>query len=259
MHEVSRRSLLRSSTVLAATAAAQAVEDEAHAAAPVPTGAGSTTATPAAYLFLNADEVAFVEAAIARLIPNEPEWPGALEADVAVYIDRQLDGAYGQGARFYRQGPFRPGLPGQGYQLAYTPAELFRAGVRRLAEELPKRMAGPPFRERPPEEQDRVLAALEAGELDLAPVPARAFFGLLLDLTAEGYFADPVYGGNKDMVSWRMIGFPGAYAAWALAVEDHGAKIDMPPVSLATHGRAAEAAHHGHGGGSGGGAAPKAE
>jgi gluconate 2-dehydrogenase gamma chain len=52
-------------------------------------------------------------------------------------------------------------------------------------------------------------------------------------MTAEGFFADPSYGGNRDMASWRMIGFPGAYASYYDLVDKHGIKINRAPMSLA--------------------------
>ena len=52
-------------------------------------------------------------------------------------------------------------------------------------------------------------------------------------MTVEGFFSDPVYGGNRDMVAWRMIGFPGAYASYYEVVDQHGIKIDRAPTSLA--------------------------
>src|SRR3712207_7688305 len=58
--------------------------------------------------------------------------------------------------------------------------------------------------------QDALLSELEAGRLDLGGFSSAIFFETLLANTIEGYFADPAYGGNRDMVSWRMIGFPGA-------------------------------------------------
>jgi gluconate 2-dehydrogenase gamma chain len=50
-------------------------------------------------------------------------------------------------------------------------------------------------------------------------VPTDTFFNLLLQLTVEGYFADPMYGGNKNKASWKMIGFPGATAMYADKIE----------------------------------------
>ena len=54
------------------------------------------------------------------------------------------------------------------------------------------------------------------------PVPAASgFFELLLKNTQEGFFADPIYGGNRDMVGWKMIGFPGARYDYRDWVERH--------------------------------------
>ena len=62
-----------------------------------------------------------------------------------------------------------------------------------------------------PDQQDAVLAALESGKAATFTWPAaRNFFETLRIHTAEGMFADPVYGGNRDFAGWRLIGFPGA-------------------------------------------------
>ena len=74
--------------------------------------------------------------AAARLIPADAKWPGALEAGVPNYIDKQLAGAWGAGERLYRSGPWRPGTPTQGYQLPFTPAELFRTALAAIAKDL---------------------------------------------------------------------------------------------------------------------------
>src|SRR5260370_38802073 len=88
--------------------------------------AGELRTTPTPYLFFNREEAAFVVAAVSRLIPGDEKSPGALEAGVPNYIDKQLGGAWGAGERLYRSGPWQPGTPSQGYQLPFTPAELFR-------------------------------------------------------------------------------------------------------------------------------------
>ena len=193
---------------------------------------------PKALTFFTPLDFAFIEAAVARLIPADELGPGALEADVAVYIDRQLSGAYGGGDRFYRSGPWRDGSREQGYQLRFTPAELFRTAMPALHERFRD------FSKLAPQKQDEALAALEKGGIDLAGVPSEIFFARLLALTVEGFFGDPAYGGNKDMVSWRMIGFPGAYGAYYELVDKHNFKLDRAPKSLADahrHGLAMEA------------------
>lgn len=83
-------------------------------------------------LFFNVDERAAVDAIVARLIPADELGPGAKEAGVTTFLDRQLAGTFGQGANFYRHGPFQQGTPEQGYQLALTPAECYRLGLAGL-------------------------------------------------------------------------------------------------------------------------------
>ena len=186
---------------------------------------------PAAYLFFNQEEVAFIEAAVARLIPRDEQWGGALEAGVPNFLDKQLAGAWGAGERLYRSGPWRPGTPSQGYQLPFTPAELFRAAIGAINAELAR--SGTPFARMSAEQQDAYLRGLEEGDRSLGGVPAKVFFAALWQGTVEGFFSDPVYGGNRDMVAWRMIGFPGAYASYYDLVDKHGIKIDRKPMSLA--------------------------
>jgi gluconate 2-dehydrogenase gamma chain len=212
-----------------ATASAQE-----HAIPPItPTAvAGAPVALqPTTYLFLNVENAAFIEAAVARLIPADPQWPGGVEAGVPNYIDKQLGGAWGTGERLYRSGPWQPGTPSQGYQLPFTPAELFRTALAAINKELSE--AGTPFAQMSADQQDAYLHGLEAGGKDLGGVPSDVFFAHLWDCTVEGFFSDPVYGGNRDMVAWRMIGFPGAYASYYDLVHQHGIKIDRPPMSLA--------------------------
>lgn len=183
------------------------------------------------YSFLNADDAAFIEAAVARLIPADETGPGALEADVPVYMDRQLAGAWGAGEGLYRSGPWQPGKPEQGYQLPFTPAELFRNALRAITEDLRKTNRGS-FGKLKAEDQDAYLRALETESRDLGGVPSNIFFQSLLEMTIEGYFSDPVYGGNKDMVGWKLVGFPGAYANYYELVDQHGIAFTRPPTSL---------------------------
>ena len=91
-------------------------------------------AKAAKYMFLSAAEVAFVDAAVARLIPADELGPGAKEAGVTYFIDQQLFGGYGSMARKYTQGPWPEGTPQQGYQSPLTPAGVYRAGVRDVNE-----------------------------------------------------------------------------------------------------------------------------
>jgi len=184
------------------------------------------------FLFFNAPEAAFISAAIDRLIPPDALGPSATEADVHRYIDLQLHGAWGAGERLYRAGPWQPGTPSQGYQLPYTPADLYRTALRGIREDLAKN-GGRPFEQLGGDEQDRYLTMLQTSSRDLAGVPSNVFFESLLAMTVEGYFSDPAYGGNRDMAAWKMIGFPGAYASYYELVDQPNVRFDAAPRSLA--------------------------
>jgi gluconate 2-dehydrogenase gamma chain len=226
---VSRRIFLKVSGAAAVTPGA------AHAAPQPPAPpAGAASAVPAPYLFFTPSEAAFVEAAADRLIPPDALGPGGREAGVPRYIDRQLAGAWGAGARLYRSGPWQPGTPQQGYQLPFTPAELFRNALRGISADLARQQRR--FDQLDGAAQDGYLTRLQQGTFDLEGVPAHVFFESLLAMTIEGYFSDPVYGGNAGMGAWRMIGFPGAYGDFYALVERHGIAFDAAPRSLAEGG-----------------------
>jgi gluconate 2-dehydrogenase gamma chain len=161
------------------------------------------------YEFFNVDESAFIEAAIDTLIPNDSIGPGAKELGVTIYIDRQMVSGYGKGDRLYLEGPFGEGTPEQGYQLAMTPSELIRAGIADVSGYVREKYKSG-FESLSAENRASVMADLDSKKVELPTVPTATFFGLLLQLTIEGFFADPMYGGNKDKAAWRMIGFPGA-------------------------------------------------
>jgi gluconate 2-dehydrogenase gamma chain len=183
------------------------------------------------YIFLSADEAAFVEAAVARLIPSDATGPGAIEAGVPRFIDRQLAGPYGHGDHFFLQPPFPKGLPTQGWQME-SPAEVYRASIAG-ADRWSVATYGRPFQALDPQTQDEALKGLEEGKAELmSGTDSKAFFELLLQNTLEGYFSDPIYGGNRDMAAWRMIGFPGARYDLRPFVERFGERYPLPPVGL---------------------------
>jgi hypothetical protein len=180
------------------------------------------------WVFLRRSEVDFLVAACDRILP-EDEFPSASQAGVVDYIDLQLASAWGEGEGFYLQGPHLPGraVPGQGYQLGLSPAELYRAGIEGIQSGLDQ-----PFEALAPDEQDRILTMLEEGEADAGPIPGKTFFDFLRRNTLEGYFTDPVYGGNRDMVGWRMLGFPGPNAYYTGLVDQHGLEYLRAPAGM---------------------------
>lgn len=240
MEKLSRRTFFK-----AAGATAAAIAGKAHALTHE-TGhehgmgqaqpAGGTAAPATNYVFFRPEEARFIEAAVARLIPADANGPGAVEAGVPNYIDKQLGGAWGAGERLYRSGPWQQGLPQQGYQLPFTPAELFHNALRAVIEDIQRRR-GTTFDRLPGTEQDAYLQSLQTSRQSLNGVPAQTFFESLLGLTIEGFFSDPIYGGNRDMVAWRMIGFPGAYANFYDLVDQHGMLYTRPPMSIGENAR----------------------
>jgi len=231
---VGAASVLPAATLLTSAQAAEPVKQNSPDASGIATPDVSAADRPT-YLFFNAAEVLFIEAACERLIPADENGPGALGAGVPNYLDKQLGGAWGAGERLYRSGPWVLGTATQGYQLPFTPAELFRTCLRAIDHEMTAKNAA--FHEMSGDQQDVYLKSLESGAHELDGVPSDIFFDMLLKMSIEGFFADPAYGGNKDMVAWRMIGFPGAYADYYESIDKHGVKFEREPLSLAEDGR----------------------
>ena len=182
--------------------------------------------------YFDAAEWRFIKAAVSRLIPSNDDGPGALDAHVPEFIDRQMETDYGHGARWYLQGPFRPDADFTlGYQLGYTPRELYRVSIAELNAWCVGTRSKE-FAELDGTMQDQVLSLLQTGHVTLPSVKASEFFIQLLANTKEGYFADPMYGGNRGMASWKMIGFPGARADFKDWATQPGKAYPLGPVSI---------------------------
>jgi gluconate 2-dehydrogenase gamma chain len=144
------------------------------------------------------------------------------------------------------QGPFGESVPEQGYQRPLTPSELYRLCIRELNEHCRNRF-GEPFDGIEREEQRSVLEEMERGTTELPDVPVAEFFSMLLSNTMEGFFADPIYGGNRDKIGWRLVGFPGVGAAYRNRVEQFGEPYVVEPVSIEdVLERRARVDEHGH-------------
>jgi len=196
--------------------------------------AASAIPSTASYIpsYFTAAEWLFVTAAVHRLIPPGGEGPGGNESGVPEFIDRQLELPYGHGAYQYMSGPFLPDLaPSLGYQLRYSPREMYRLGIA-AADAACRKEHSMSFSELTPELQDQFLASLESNATVLDGPPAAAFFAQLLSNAKEGYFADPMYGGNKHMGAWKMIGFPGARADFTDWIDQQGRPYPYGPVSV---------------------------
>ena len=150
----SRRELLRTAGVAGAAAAVTHV-GESDAAAPNPSqkkhpqspeaekALQSPVQNENVLFFFNEDEAQFVRAAIDRLIPADDKWGGAGEAGVLYYIDHQLASAYGAGAKMYLRGPWNADAPPQqGYQLRYSPAELYHIAIAEISHHIGRQYGG---------------------------------------------------------------------------------------------------------------------
>jgi gluconate 2-dehydrogenase gamma chain len=189
---------------------------------------------PLGWYYFTPGEAAAVEAIVDRFIPGDHLSPGGKDCGCAVYIDRQLAGSFGQGDRLYKKGPFMPGLPTQGYQGDLTPAGRYRLGLRALADYTHATYKRD-FVALSHAQQDDVLAGLDTGKITLKLTPGfstKEFFELVLQNAMEGFFADPLYGGNKGMASWKMIGFPGARYDYRDHIDKHNQPYPRGPVSI---------------------------
>lgn len=176
------------------------------------------------------EEARTVEAIVDRIVPSDDLSIGGKEAGCASFIDRQLAGSYGTSDRLYTQGPFVAGLPTQGYQGSMAPTTRYREGLDALNKHTRAKLGGKAFFDLAAADQDQVLKDFEGGKVEYKA--ATGFFNLLLQNTMEGFFADPIYGGNKDMAGWRFIGFPGARYDYRDYVTAHNKPFPLPPLSI---------------------------
>jgi gluconate 2-dehydrogenase gamma chain len=130
------------------------------------------------------------------------------------------------------QGPWNKGAEQQGYQLKLTPAQLYRAAIKDI-DEYCRRTFSKSFAELAAADQDKVLHGLEDAKIELANAPAKEFFTMLWENTGEGFFADPIYGGNRDFTGWKLIGYPGPRYNYVNEIEQYGKRYAMPTVGLA--------------------------
>jgi gluconate 2-dehydrogenase gamma chain len=184
--------------------------------------------TPA---YFNAAEWTFIRSACARLIPSDGDGPGAIEAQVPVFIDKQMAGEFGKASDWCMIGPHDANAdPFLGFQSPLTPAQIYRQGIAAV-DEWCRNEKGKHFAELDESGQDDVLKELQSKKVTLKP-ELRDFFSFLLQNTKEGYFADPMYGGNYKMASWKYIGFPGARGAFREWATDKGDVYPLGPVSI---------------------------
>ena len=163
--------------------------------------------------FFSAAEARVIAAACARIFPTDATGPGANEAGVVIYIDRQLAGPYGRDKYRYTKGPFTESVPEHGFQGKESPRDIYRAGIVSLEG----------FADLTAEKQDEKLRSMER----------TTFFQMLRSHTLEGMFCDPMHGGNAGLIGWQLIGFPGPRMSYREEIDKyHGLPYRPKPVSL---------------------------
>lgn len=182
--------------------------------------------------FFNSAEWALLVAACDRLIPHDDVGPGAVELGVPEFIDRHMLTPYARGEIWYMRGPFREAPSEFGYQGSLSLRDILRAGFAAVDAEC-RRRHGKVFAELSAADQEATLKAAEAGKLPLEGLSSKTFFSYLLGEVRNGYFADPLYGGNRGMAAWKMIGYPGARADYIDWVGVRDRAYPLPPVDLA--------------------------
>jgi gluconate 2-dehydrogenase gamma chain len=124
--------------------------------------------------FLSVREARTLEALCAHIIPQDQD-PGAVQAGVVVFIDRQL-------TRFYK--PLQ---------------KTYRQGIATVDQQSVS-FAGRAFADLPAASQLEMLGRLERDP------GTKPFFDLLVAHTMQGFYGDPRHGGNRDRASWKMLG-----------------------------------------------------
>src|SRR5882757_3177588 len=230
---LTRRSLLASAALLVMTSGISArvvtkvlpwQPNEAYTVPPV---------IPGGYLFFTPAEAAAIDAIVDRLIPTDDLGPGAKDSGVTTFIDRQLTGPFGGHDWLYMQGPFSSTpLPTQGLQSPLVPRQQYRLGLAALEAYCKATFAGRGFVQLSTDEQEKLLTGMEKGEIQFQNFSSRMLFSAVYTNTVEGYFADPLYGGNRDMVGWKLVGFPGTRYDFRDVIEKPNKPYMLPPVGI---------------------------
>ncbi len=214
-----RRDFLRTAAALTGLAALPTSALAAGGASAVP-----AEAPPVGYLALSSGEAAFVEQLVEVMCPPDELTPGGVECGLATFIDRQLAGGFGRGERLFLHGPWRPGRAEDGYQLPMTPEQYFKLGLA-AADEACRQQHGRGFAGVSTAEAGVFLQAVASGKAAHPQVRLDAWFNdLVYPLFEQACFSDPIYGGNRDKVFWKMIGYPGLPAVNGLNMTKYRGK-----------------------------------
>ncbi len=153
-----------------------------------------------------------LSAATEVIYPEDANGPGAIALGVPYFIDKQLASPWGSNADDYRKPPFKNG------QTPLTRGDIFLQGVRKL-NEISENEHEVLFKDLEEDKQFAVLERFMKGEVEMNLVISAEFFALLKSSTLAGCYADPLYGGNKDMAGWKMKEYPGSQMSYIDMIE----------------------------------------
>jgi gluconate 2-dehydrogenase gamma chain len=230
----SRRSLLLSTAALLISTSSRSTAKTIAGALPWEPNGGNPpiAAKLGPWEFFSVDEGRAMEALADRIIPPDAQTPGGKDSGSAVFVDRQLAGGYGAQEGHYVRPPFIKGMKNQGAQSEGGPRKEYRDGLAALDKACKAREGGKSFADLTDDRKDAVLKDIEDGKLELEGVDGKSFFALAIKDVQTGFLADPIYGGNRDMAAWTMIGYPGARYNYLDWVGRHNEPYPLPPVSM---------------------------
>ncbi len=196
-------------------------------------GAGESIALT----YLNDFQARTVEAIAERIIPADGSVGGATEAGVVYYIDRAITGFSTGLQRVYRLGLRElEGFCRQNHSASFVELTVERQ------DEIIRRMLGretggdktvhPEGLARPGMERQNLKGEGSEGGDGVDLELLRLLFVVIREHTVEGYFCDPVYGGNRGAVGWRLVGFPGVQ--WGYTAEQMKPGFDATTIPVKT-------------------------
>ncbi|GAB3064074.1 gluconate 2-dehydrogenase subunit 3 family protein [Salinicoccus sesuvii] len=184
--------------------------------------------------FSRSEDFETLAAATERIYPEDENGPGAIALGVPYFIDKQLYGFWGANGTDYKMGPFQPMTSDtHGRQEKLNRGDMFLLGIRRL-QEVSQEEHDDAFQNLDEDTQDEILRMFESGDVEVPGMRAQAFFTLLRNTTIEGVYADPAYGGNKDMQGWKMIEYPGPRMGWTNEIQSEEFQ-SLEPESLRSY------------------------
>jgi gluconate 2-dehydrogenase gamma chain len=185
--------------------------------AKIPATEPEPAATPP-YQSLSPDEATFVETLVNIMCPADEYSPNGVDCGLATYMDRQLAGPFGKGDGRYQRGPFRNGKAQLGLQLPLTPEQFFKGGIA-ACNAACVRDRGQSFDQLTSDAAGKFLTEIQTGKVLDERLPLASWLNdLVYPLFVEGCFSDPMYGGNRNAVFWKMIGYPGLPATHTLDI-----------------------------------------